>query len=273
MEIYISKAGSQEGPFTLEQVKGYLASGTYNDDDFAWYDGLSDWISIKDIPNLKSLQNNTVADPIVQAETHKHISSKNFFSFQKVIALITFSIIIGLVTYIIVLQKAAEQSRLAEEAKARQKPQIPEIFKAELIQFMKRGGELLSKSDLGIKQNELSDLTSNQKSSLDMLDLSWPSSFCPEAKEKFSMSVRGYILALNMWKLSYNKPPGYTLIHSADVKAYVDYLGNRLESRDAGQTMGRGDLWVNGDDVTKTLLMLAGTYFEEGRAVVTQELR
>ena len=50
--LYFSKNGQQEGPFSLESALALVKGGVYSKDDFAWYEGLEDWIYIHQIPEL-----------------------------------------------------------------------------------------------------------------------------------------------------------------------------------------------------------------------------
>jgi len=49
MNITIDRNGTKHGPYTLEQIKEYLGNGTFNEDDWAWYEGSTDWLPIKAI--------------------------------------------------------------------------------------------------------------------------------------------------------------------------------------------------------------------------------
>jgi len=71
MEIYISRNGSQEGPFTLEGVNELLKNGIFNADDFAWFDGLSDWIAVKDVPNIE-LPKDSLPTPLPEILATEH---------------------------------------------------------------------------------------------------------------------------------------------------------------------------------------------------------
>ena len=46
MHLYISRNGEQNGPYTLEEVQGYLVKGVLMPDDLAWHEGLEGWISL-----------------------------------------------------------------------------------------------------------------------------------------------------------------------------------------------------------------------------------
>ena len=49
MHLYISRNGEQNGPYTLEEVQGYLAEGILLPDDLAWHEGLEGWISLGEL--------------------------------------------------------------------------------------------------------------------------------------------------------------------------------------------------------------------------------
>lgn len=52
MQIYILVNGEQQGPFTPDQVKGYLAIGQYQYTDLAWREGMTDWQPLSQFPEF-----------------------------------------------------------------------------------------------------------------------------------------------------------------------------------------------------------------------------
>jgi hypothetical protein len=52
MEILITRDGQQFGPYTLDDVNAYLASGELNADDMAWHDGMADWLPLRSIEGV-----------------------------------------------------------------------------------------------------------------------------------------------------------------------------------------------------------------------------
>jgi len=52
MQIYIARQGRQTGPFTEEQTRDMLSSGSITTTDLAWTDGLSDWKPLHEILTL-----------------------------------------------------------------------------------------------------------------------------------------------------------------------------------------------------------------------------
>jgi hypothetical protein len=73
MQIYISKSGSQEGPFSLETVNDFLKNDVFSIDDFAWYEGLNDWIPVKEIPLPKEVIVETIKRPLISTESRVSI--------------------------------------------------------------------------------------------------------------------------------------------------------------------------------------------------------
>ncbi len=49
MNITIDRNGKKFGPYTLEEIKEHLANGTFNESDWAWHEGCTDWIPLKNI--------------------------------------------------------------------------------------------------------------------------------------------------------------------------------------------------------------------------------
>ena len=54
MTLYISKNGERLGPYTIAETQELLAKGTVQAGDWAWYEGLTEWISLRQIPGLVS---------------------------------------------------------------------------------------------------------------------------------------------------------------------------------------------------------------------------
>ncbi len=52
MNIYIFKDGRQEGPYSLEEVRRLRADGKLMNSDYAWQDGLADWVPLASIPGI-----------------------------------------------------------------------------------------------------------------------------------------------------------------------------------------------------------------------------
>lgn len=51
MHYFISKGGDKKGPLTLDQIKAMSITEDY----IIWKEGLSDWVSVKDVPELQEL--------------------------------------------------------------------------------------------------------------------------------------------------------------------------------------------------------------------------
>jgi len=54
MEIIVKRGEEQFGPFSLDQLKGHLESGTVMPEDWAWHDGLDDWVPAQSLVELSS---------------------------------------------------------------------------------------------------------------------------------------------------------------------------------------------------------------------------
>jgi hypothetical protein len=49
--IYIYRNGQQEGPYPLERVRVWLASGQLHANDLAWYEGALNWMPLSFVVN------------------------------------------------------------------------------------------------------------------------------------------------------------------------------------------------------------------------------
>ncbi len=54
MEITVNKDGQDLGPYTLEQLQAELDAGNLSSEDFAWFEGCEDWVTVTDVPGLGS---------------------------------------------------------------------------------------------------------------------------------------------------------------------------------------------------------------------------
>ena len=59
MQIFISHSGNKHGPYTTEEIRNRLADGSINPEDFAWYEGLKDWIPVPEVLGIESSQKPT----------------------------------------------------------------------------------------------------------------------------------------------------------------------------------------------------------------------
>ncbi|HEX4140538.1 MAG TPA: PH domain-containing protein [Candidatus Methylacidiphilales bacterium] len=52
MSIVINKDGKQLGPYSLEQARALVLEGTIDADDWAWPDGATEWMQLRDVPGF-----------------------------------------------------------------------------------------------------------------------------------------------------------------------------------------------------------------------------
>jgi hypothetical protein len=55
VEWYAAIHDEQQGPFTLEQLEGYWQKGELNGDSLVWRTGMADWVTIKEVKDLRYL--------------------------------------------------------------------------------------------------------------------------------------------------------------------------------------------------------------------------
>ena len=54
MQVSLNRDGQQMGPYTVEQINEYLAQGSLLPTDYAWHEGLPDWVPITQISGVGS---------------------------------------------------------------------------------------------------------------------------------------------------------------------------------------------------------------------------
>jgi GYF domain 2 len=55
MDILIHRNGQQYGPYSQQDIFKYLNDGSLTQDDLAWYEGAPQWVPLRNIPALKSV--------------------------------------------------------------------------------------------------------------------------------------------------------------------------------------------------------------------------
>jgi len=76
MDIYISRNGSQEGPFDIMEINAMIADKFLKSYDYAWYEGLAEWILVKDVPGLELPQ---IASSSRKSKKVIYLKSENCF--------------------------------------------------------------------------------------------------------------------------------------------------------------------------------------------------
>lgn len=94
MQILIARTGKPYGPYTLDQIQTYLASGEVQGSDLAWHEGLPSWVHLAQISGVRLPQVSTPlppppVTPIKQAplltSTLQTTDKKPAFNFKNVV--------------------------------------------------------------------------------------------------------------------------------------------------------------------------------------------
>ena len=83
MQIHIHKNGKNYGPFSVEQVRGYLQAGNFSSEDHACHDG-ANWIKLSQVPGLTS-RTKTQVKPIEQSVKIQDLPAKNLLGIKLLI--------------------------------------------------------------------------------------------------------------------------------------------------------------------------------------------
>ena len=59
--VYLERDGQQFGPFSIEQAQGYILEGRFGAQDLGWIDGMQEWLSVAQIPQLRTAATPTSA--------------------------------------------------------------------------------------------------------------------------------------------------------------------------------------------------------------------
>jgi hypothetical protein len=159
--------------------------------------------------------------------------------------------------------------------KAPEKPKLSEIFKTQLVQYLKDGGKLSTQSGEGINILTLKSQLTDAKATFDLLDATWPAGFCPGARESFKKSHEGYSLAAELWGDKLNKYDSPMEPNINGWTRYQAFAGDALlvvKIYSGGVDKYEGKKYLPADENVSVLLTLAGAHFDKGRAMVLKEL-
>lgn len=56
MPLFISKDGKQLGPYSLEEARALVLSGKIDAEDWAWPDGATEWVPLKEVPGFTAVK-------------------------------------------------------------------------------------------------------------------------------------------------------------------------------------------------------------------------
>jgi membrane protein YdbS with pleckstrin-like domain len=70
MPLLINKDGKQLGPYSLDEARALVLSGKLEADDWAWPDGATDWVALKDVPGFA--QTAAAKPPVPGAALEEH---------------------------------------------------------------------------------------------------------------------------------------------------------------------------------------------------------
>jgi hypothetical protein len=83
MQLIVLSNGEQQGPFTVDQIKGFLAMGHFQHTDLAWSEGMTDWKPLGDFPEFAQKAHRTPnykSVPVRNLTQKKAKSSKGWIS-------------------------------------------------------------------------------------------------------------------------------------------------------------------------------------------------
>jgi len=75
MSLLINKDGKQLGPYSLDQARGLVLSGQLDATDWAWPDGATEWVHLKDVSGFSSATGAQPATPPASATEEEELWS------------------------------------------------------------------------------------------------------------------------------------------------------------------------------------------------------
>lgn len=91
MQIYLAKSGRQTGPFSIEEVEGFLEARTIELEDSAWHEGLAEWKTLQVV--MDALPPKSTPPPIPLAKVQAALKSDAMFLYISPVRLAVMSIV------------------------------------------------------------------------------------------------------------------------------------------------------------------------------------
>jgi hypothetical protein len=172
-------------------------------------------------------------------------------------------------------------------SKAPEKPKLSDIFKSQLVQYLKDAGKISTQSTDGISFKALGSNLAEAKATFDLLEQTWPKGLWADAKECFEKSHQGYALALKLLndKIQREDEPRELLDNLRPDRtgwiALNAYAGSSLvvKTYDEKDLTARtltsqflGTKYLPFDPNISVLLTIASAEFKKGRGIVIKEL-
>lgn len=96
---YISRNGSQYGPYSWQELKDFANDGNLTGSDYVYEDSLNDWTLANNVPNLFTSRNNA-PKPIKKQQRFKNTSGRKLISIRPRIRFFPYG---GKLTFIVVM--------------------------------------------------------------------------------------------------------------------------------------------------------------------------
>ena len=68
MQITVNKDDQDLGPYSKEELQSEIASGNISMEDYAWFEGCEDWVTVADVPEIGNSANNGSAETGIYLE-------------------------------------------------------------------------------------------------------------------------------------------------------------------------------------------------------------
>jgi len=152
--------------------------------------------------------------------------------------------------------------------KAPEKPKLSEIFKTQLIQYLKDAGKLSTQSGEGINIITLRSQLTEAKATFDLLNSTWPEGFLIDAKELFRKSHDGYDLVLKLWNYKIDNSDNPTEPSINGWPEFQAYAGDALIVQAHGDDFivadYRGKKYLPFDENIRVLLTISSSHSKKG---------
>ena len=157
------------------------------------------------------------------------------------------------------------------------KEELPEMFKSQLMQYLKDASKLSTSVTDGITLVDLNEQLQELKGSHELLSSLWPENFSLSSREKLEKSQEAYKLAYKLFRgktLNYDEPTepstnGFQDFENsilADALIFQKYTNSIVSEYN-------GKKYVPFDGNIELLLTLGSSFFEAARTELIEELK
>ena len=157
------------------------------------------------------------------------------------------------------------------------KPTVPEIFKAQLMQFLGEAAKADAMASQGVNYRDFKQQIASVQASFNLLESTWPESLPSGSRDDFKKALQGWSLCLDIWEMKINKEDNPVAPNINHYRIFIDYGGDSMvqvtHPNDFIVLEYRNKKYLPFDENISVLMSLSGSHYESGKKKIIEILQ